>query len=97
MPLFHFYPTRSKYRRAISILYLANFRVRYASEVQERSRRQRNSWWNHIHLMNYSVTVLDRHTEGPVTKRTIERTPNVSAALLARAKSPVQMTQEKPV
>lgn len=97
MSLFHCYPTRSKHGRAISILYHVNFRVRNASEVQERFRRQRKSWWNHIHLMNYSVAVLNRHTEGPVTKWTIERTPNVNAALLARAKSPARMTQEKKV
>lgn len=82
---------------SIAIFYLVKFQVGCASEVEECCRGQRPPWRDHSHLMRYSVMVHNHHTESAVTEWTSETTPSVNVVLLACAKSPVRMTQAKPV
>lgn len=84
MSLLHPYLTRFKYRISIPILYLVDFQVGYASEMEEYYRRQHPPWWDYNHLMRYSVRVHDHHTVSIVAKWPIETTPSANAVCLAR-------------
>lgn len=86
-----------KDRRAISIFYLGNLRVGYASEARECCCRKNPPWRGNSRLMRYSRTLHNHHKVSLIAKWKIETTPNVDAVLLARAKFPIRTTKAKPV